>query len=168
MQLGRKQCAGGWRHHCDSPVGSPKNWKHWYWRQGEVEEEGEEGERDRWVDSGSPLGELGGAGHLPLEVERGTREGEHQRQWEWWSIQGEGLANHHPVEAEGVGSLTKTRRDDWLKAFTKITSKYYHFNLTQNRTTKHQNCLEYLATLRSAGWLLHWCLVGILLCTFMH
>lgn len=101
-----------------------------------MEEEGEEGERDRLVDSGSPPGELGGAGHLPLEVERGTPEGEHQRQWEWWSIQGEGLANHHPVEEEGVGSLTKTRRVDWLKAFTKITSKYYHFNLTQNRTAK--------------------------------
>lgn len=80
---------------------------------------GEEGERGRWVDRHSPRGELGGAGHRPLEVERGRREGERQGQWVWFGIRGEGLANHHPVEEEeGVGSLTEMRRVDWLKAVT--------------------------------------------------
>lgn len=81
---------------------------------------GEEEERGRWANRHSPQGELAGAGHLPLEVEQGRWEGRHQRQWVWFGIQGEGLANHHPVEEEeeGVGSLTEMGRVDWLKAVT--------------------------------------------------
>lgn len=82
----------------------------------------EGGDRGRWADRHSPQGELGGAGRLPLEVERGRREGGRQRHWVWFGIRGEGLANHHPVEEEeeeeGVGSLTEMRRVDWLKAVT--------------------------------------------------
>lgn len=66
-----------------------------------VEEE-EVGEGDRQEDRQSPQGEQGGAGHLPTEVERGKQE-RHPRMG--CGIQGEGLANH-PVEEEGVGSLS--------------------------------------------------------------
>lgn len=81
---------------------------------------GEEGERRRWANRHSPQGELAVAGHLPLEVEQG-RQG-HQMQKVWFGIQGEGLANHHPVEEveEEVGSLTEIGRVDWLKALTQF------------------------------------------------
>lgn len=66
---------------------------------------GEEGETGREADRRCPRGELGGAGHLQLEVEQGRREGGRQRRRVWFGIRGEGLANHHPVEEEeGVGS----------------------------------------------------------------
>lgn len=88
-------------------MGSQQHWEYWHWMQGEVGGVGEEGERDRWVDRHSPRGELGGAGPLPLEVERGRQEGGRQRQWVRCGIQAEVLASHHPMEEEeeeGVGS----------------------------------------------------------------
>lgn len=79
------------------------------------------GETERRADTHSPQGELGGAGHLLLEVERERQEGGPQRQRVWFGIRGEGLANHHPEEEEEegeVGSLIEMRRVDWLNAVT--------------------------------------------------
>lgn len=67
------------KYHCDSPVRAQQHWEYWYRMQGEVEGVEEEGERGRRVDRHSPQGELGGAGHLPLEEVRGRRG--LQRQW---------------------------------------------------------------------------------------
>lgn len=60
------------------------------------------------MDRQPPQGELGGGGHQPPEVEQ-EKQG-HQKQ-EVGCIQGEGLADHHPLEEEeeGVGSLIKVR-----------------------------------------------------------
>ena len=72
----------------------------------------------------APEGGGGGAGLRLLEVGEGRWEGGRQRHWVWFGIQGEGLANHHPVEEEeGVGSLTEMRRVDWLKAVKELFQK---------------------------------------------
>lgn len=60
-------------------MGFQQHWQNWYRTQGEGEGVGEEGETGRRADRPSPQGELGGAGHLPLEVERGRWEGGPQR-----------------------------------------------------------------------------------------
>lgn len=90
-------------------MSSQQHSENWNWKQEEVEEGGEEGERDNWVDRQPPQGELGGGGHQPPEVEQ-EKQG-HQRQ-EVGCIQGEGLADHHhPLEEEeGVGSPQRVMR----------------------------------------------------------